>query len=125
VAVAILVTASSPVPAATGPGTAILLKPGTRLDGKDWAYIYRRDIPAGTLIPLPRSFGASQAVLSPDGSVVAFSRMPNPGVFWGSPQAHEVAVTDTAGREMASFTGAVRLAWSPSGARLAIGIGCD
>src|SRR5436190_18120826 len=70
VAVAILVTASSPVPAATGPGTAILLKPGTRLDGKDWAYIYRRDIPAGTLIPLPRSLGASQAVLSPDGSVV-------------------------------------------------------
>lgn len=129
VAIMVLVTTGCPpVSAAEGPGSAIVLKPGTRVSGKDWAYLYRRAIPNGVLIPLAGARSGSRVALSPDGAYVAYRRIPSdrPEAFSisDSSAAYEVAVADTAGHEMASFIGAVRFAWCPTVARLAIGIGC-
>ena len=132
---AILATAFVPASTEGTPGGGIVLKPGAVWTGRDrhpaqlrydWAYLFRRDIPGGLRIPLPRAGAGWTVALSPGGGLVAYdlSHIGESGINRESPANYEIAVSDTSGRDVASFAGGVRLAWSEDGTRLAVAIGC-
>jgi hypothetical protein len=85
--------------------------------------LVRASSPRPTFMHVPDRCYIYEAALSPDRDRIAYSRIDWGGDRFGNdPSRWGVTVTDTSGRELATFPGARRFRWSPDGTRLALAI---